>query len=142
MPISDDYLGSHRFFVSLGGAAPADGFTSVGALVQNNETISWKHGMDPHVRKAPGRLSWEDITLERVYNDNDAFALWRQSIIDGKSDRRDIVIEFKDLAGTTRRGYTLSQCFPTRWELPALDANGSNSAMEKITVAFESVIAN
>ena len=140
MPLSDEYLGSHRFYVTLGGSAPADGFTSVSPIVSMTETISFKHGMDPWVRKAPGRVQWEDITLERIYCGDDAFAQWRESIVNGASDRRDIVIEYQDAAGGTKKTYQLMQCFPVRWELPGLDASGSNGAMEKITLAVESVI--
>lgn len=139
MPISDEYLGSHRFFVSLGGAAPADGFTTVSAIISVTEPITFKHGMDPYVRKAPGRVTWEDITLERVYCGDDAFAAWRDSIVNGSTDRRDVVIEFQDAAGGMKKSYTLSSCFPVRWELPGLDATGSNSAIERITLAVESV---
>ena len=141
MPVSDEYLGSHRFFVSLGGAAPADGFTTVSAIISTTEPITFKHGMDPYVRKNPGRIAWEDITMERVFCGDDAFAQWRSSIINGSTDRRDIVIEYQDASGGMRKTYTLSNCFPTRWELPGLDATGSNNAIDRITVCTESVFS-
>lgn len=142
MPISDDYLGSHRFYVSLDGNAPADGFTTVSAIISVTETISFKHGMDPWVRKAPGRVQWEDITLERIYCGDDSFAQWREQIVNGSSDRRNITIEYQDPAGGTKKTYLLNQCFPVRWELPGLDATGSNGAIERITIAVESVISS
>lgn len=142
MPISDDYLGSHRFYVALDGNAPADGFTTVSAIISVTETITFKHGMDPWVRKAPGRVQWEDITLERIYCGDDAFAQWREQIVNGSSDRRNITIEYQDAAGGTKKTYLLQQSFPVRWELPGLDATGSNGAIERITLAVESVITS
>lgn len=139
MGLTDTYLGSHRFRITLGGAAPVDGFTSISPIVSVTETISFKHGQDPHVRKAAGRIHWEDVTLERIYCGDDAFAGWRASILQGNSDRRDITIEYQDNAGNTLKTFTLHQVFPVRWELPGLDATGSAGALERITVAAESV---
>jgi len=140
MPETDQYLGSHRFYVALDSNVPADGFTTVSPIISVTETITFKHGMDPWVRKAAGRISWEDITLERVYCADDAFAQWREQIVQGSSDRRTITIEFQDNSAGTKKTYILHQCFPVRWELPGLDASGSSGAMERITVAVESVI--
>jgi len=141
MAITDDYLGSHRFFVSLDGAAPADGFTTVSAIISVTEAITFKHGMDPWVRKAAGRVSWEDITLERIYCGDDAFAAWREDLVNGKANRKSVVIEFQDAAAVMKKTYQLHECFPVRWELPGLDATGSNSAIERIVLSVESVIA-
>lgn len=142
MPVTDDYLGSHRFYVALDGNAPADGFTTVSPIVSMTEAITFKHGMDAWVRKAPGRVQWEDITLERIYCGDDAFAEWREKIVNGESSRRNVTIEYQDAAGGTKKSYQLISCFPVRWELPGLDASGSNSAIERITLAVESVITS
>lgn len=141
MAETNDYLGSHRFYVTLGGAAPADGFTSVSPIISVSEPITFKHGMDSGVRKLPGRIMWEDVTLERVYCGDDAFAQWRDELVNGTATRKDVVIEFQDATGTTKKSYTLLQCFPVRWELPGLDANASNAAIEKIQLCVEGVMA-
>ncbi|MBK9649017.1 MAG: phage tail protein [Deltaproteobacteria bacterium] len=36
--------------------------------------------------------------------------------------------------------YTLIAAYPSKWELPELDAGGSNTAVEKITLSVENVI--
>jgi len=97
--------------------------------------------MDPWVRKAAGRVSWEDITLERIYCGDDAFAAWREDLVNGKANRKSVVIEFQDAAAVMKKTYQLHECFPVRWELPGLDATGSNSAIERIVLSVESVIA-
>jgi phage tail-like protein len=141
MADTDQYLGSHRFFVALDGAAPVDGFTTVSAIISVTEAITFKHGMDPWIRKAAGRVHWEDVTFERVYCADDAFAMWREDLVNGKANRKSITVEFQDAAAVTKKTYQLMNCFPVRWELPGLDATGSNSAIERITVCVESVIA-
>ena len=49
--------------------------------------MEYMHGTDPYVRKNPGRVTFEDVTLERVYNGLDDFYVWRQEIerVDPKS---------------------------------------------------------
>jgi phage tail-like protein len=141
MPNTDEYLGSHRFYVALDNNAPADGFTTVSPIISMTEAITFKHGQDPWVRKAPGRVQWEDITLERVYCGDDSFAQWREQIVNGSSDRRTVTIEFQNNSALTKKTYTLINCFPVRWELPGLDASGSQGAMERITLCVESVMS-
>lgn len=138
---TNNYIGSFQFRVTVQGINdPLDGFIKVSPVVSSTENIDFKHGLDRTVRKSPGRTSFEDITLERVYSGLDEFSMWRQSIVDGKIDRREVSIEYLQRDDTVVRKYTLIAAYPSKWEMPELDAGGSNTAVEKITLAVENVI--
>ena len=83
-------------------------FTRVSGVVSQSEQMEFMQGTDPFVMKAPGRSSFEDVTLERVYNGQDAFYKWRHA-------------------------------WPSRWEMPELDASGSGPAIERITLTVREV---
>ena len=119
---------------------PLDGFIKVSALTSTTENIQFKHGLDRSVRKAPGRTNFEDITLERVYSGLDEFAQWRENIVNGNIDRRTVSIEFLRNDGTMVRKYSLYNAYPCKWVLPAMDAGGSNTAVEQITLSAERVV--
>ena len=138
---TNNYIGSFQFRVKVEGINdPLDGFIKVSPVVSTTENMDFKHGLDRTVRKSPGRTTFEDITLERVYSGLDEFSLWRQTIVDGKIDRREVSIEYLQRDDTVVRKYTLIAAYPSKWELPELDAGGSNTAVEKITLSVENVI--
>lgn len=138
---TNKYIGSFQFRVTVQGINdPLDGFVKVSPIVSSTENLEFKHGLDRSVRKAPGRTMFEDVTLERVYSGLDEFSIWRQSIVDGTVDRREVSIEYLRNNDEVVRKYTLISAYPSKWELPELDAGGSNTAVEKITLSVESVI--
>jgi phage tail-like protein len=138
---TNNYIGSFQFRVKVEGINdPLDGFIKVSPVVSTTENMDFKHGLDRTVRKSPGRTTFEDITLERVYSGLDEFSLWRQTVVDGKTDRREVSIEYLQRDDTVVRKYVLIAAYPSKWELPELDAGGSNTAVEKITLSVENVI--
>jgi phage tail-like protein len=135
------YIGSFQFRVTVEGINdPLDGFIKVSSIVSTTENIEFKHGLDANVRKAPGRTTFEDITLERVYSGLDEFAAWRESIVNGTIDRRTVSIEYLRNDGTLVRKYSLYNAYPNKWELPEMDAGGSNTAVERVTLSVEKVV--
>lgn len=138
---TNNYIGSFHFRVTVEGINdPIDGFLKVGAITTTTENVDFKHGMDMSVRKAPGRTTYEDVVLERVYSGLDEFYAWRQGIEAGNIDRRTVSIEFLRPDHSTMRRYVLLNAYPSKWELPAMDASGSQTAVEKITMAVEKVL--
>ncbi len=138
---TNNYIGSFHFRVTVEGINdPLDGFIKVSAIKSTTEAMDFKHGLDMSVRKAPGRTLYEDVTLERVYSGLDEFHAWRKAIEAGQIDRRTVSIEFLRPDHTTVRRYVLLNAFPREWELPEMDAGGSNTAVERITLAVEQVL--
>lgn len=138
---TNNYVGTFHFRVKIEGINdPLDGFLKCSSITSSTENITFKHGLDRAVRKSPGRTNVEDIVLERVYSGLDEFAQWRQQIVDGAIDRRTVSIEYLKPDGTVVRRYELYYAYPSKWELPAMDAGSSNAAVEKITLAVERVV--
>lgn len=138
---TNNYMGSFQFRVTIEGINdPLDGFIKVSPITSTTENIDFKHGLDSNVRKAPGRTTFEDVTLERVYSGLDELSVWREAIVNGNIDRRTVSIEYLRNDGSVVRKYSLYNCYPNKWELPEMDAGGSNTAVEKITFSVEKVV--
>ena len=138
---TNNYIGSFQFRVTVEGINdPLDGFIKVSAVTSTTENINFKHGLDRSIRSAPGSTKYEDITLDRVYSGLDEFAQWRESIVNGNVDRRTVSIEYLRNDGSMVRKYSLYNAYPSKWVLPALDAGGSSSAVEQITLSAERVV--
>jgi len=114
-------------------------FTRVSGIVSNSEAMEYMQGTDSFVRKNPGRVTFEDVTLERVYNGQDDFYTWRRSIEDGGTEKKPVQIYMKDRQLQIVRHMTLVEAWPVRWELPELDASGSGAATERITLSVQRV---
>ena len=139
---TNNYIGSYHFRITVEGINdPLDGFIKISPIRSVTEQVEFKHGLDRSVRKNPGRTNFENVVLERVYSGLDEFSAWRQNIVDGNIDRRTVSIEYLKPDGVTVvRRYEMYNCYPCEWELPELDAGGSNAAIEKITVCTERVV--
>jgi phage tail-like protein len=142
--LTDQYKNAFNFEITFTGYEDGSGinqaFTRCSGIVSNSEAMEYMHGTDPYVRKNPGRVTFEDVTLERVYNGQDAFYAWRKLIENGGSEKYDVEVYMMDRAGNEVRHMTLVQAWPIRWELPELDASGSGPASERITLSIESVV--
>lgn len=114
-------------------------FTRCSGIVSTSEPMEYMQGTDAYVRKNPGRVTFEDVTLERVYNGLDDFYTWRKEIENGATTKYAVQIYMKDRQGQDVRHMTLIQAWPIRWELPELDASGSGPATERITLSIEKV---
>ncbi len=139
----DNYIGAWNFRVKIDDVTGDvnQGFTRVSGVVSTSEPMEFMHGVDPYVRKAPGRSSFEDVQMERIYNGLDAFYEWRLAIEEGDVVRRDITIEMLKPSGDVVRTMKCINAYPSRWELPEMDTSGSSGAIERITLTVERVIS-
>lgn len=139
----DSYVGAWNFRVKIDEITGDvnQGFVRVSGVVSTSELMEFMHGIDPYVRRAPGRAQFEDMRLERVYNGTDAFYEWRLSIEEGTITRRDVTVELLKADGTPVRTMKCINAFPSRWELPDMETTGSSGALERITLTVERVIS-
>jgi phage tail-like protein len=140
---TESYHNAFCFEVKIAGIADNNvnqAFTRVSGIVSQSEMMEFMQGTDPFVRKSPGRVSFEDISLERVWNGSDAFYAWRRAIETGGTQTRDVQVIMKTRNLDEVRAMTLVEAWPSRWELPELDASGANAATERITLTVLEVI--
>jgi phage tail-like protein len=138
---TDNYIGAFNFRVSIPRYASDinQAFVRVSGVVSTSEPMEFAHGTDPYVRKSVGRTTYEDVTLERIYNGVDSFYEWRMQIEAGSVERHDVKIELLKPDGTVSRTMICRGAWPSRWELPEMDASGSQGATERIGLTVENV---
>jgi phage tail-like protein len=137
---TDNYVGTHNFQVKIEGIDVINTeFVSISGVVSESEEIEFMHGTDPYVRKSAGRVTYEPVTLERVYKGVDDFYGWRLEVENGNIERRDVTITMMDSAFRAIRAMTLEKAWPSKWEMPDMDASSSGPAIERITLCVERV---
>ena len=137
----DNYIGAFNFKVSIDEIEVENSkFISVSGVVSSSETMEFMHGDDRYVMKQPGRASFEDIELKRIYQQVDAFYEWRVQIENGNIQRKNVTISLMlpDMS-TVVRTMTIMDCYPSKWELPPMDASSSEAAVETITLTCSHV---
>jgi phage tail-like protein len=135
MPQSDPYK-AFNFRVKWDGQYVA-GVEKVSGLVQRTEVTEYREGGDPDVvRRAAGRTSYDDITLERGVTSDQTFLQWATQSVH-ENIHKDIVIELFDEAGNAVLGYIVRRCFVVKYEGPALNAESNDVAIERLTLANE-----
>jgi phage tail-like protein len=133
-----------RFRVKWDGRYVA-GVSSVSPLRRTTEVITYRSGSEPSLsRKAPGRTSFDPITLERGVTHDPAFEEWANKVwrlggeVSLANFRKDIVIEFLNEAGQVAKAYLVYRCWPSEYQaLPQLDANATEVAIEKLVLEHE-----
>ncbi len=134
--------GGHYFTLSLGGAETAGFFREVDGIASENEvvthTTSDAQGKS-QVQKFPGQIKWNNITLKRGVDSNNALWTWRQQVINGQiaEARKEVTITVIDWSGTTVVTYNFINAWPCRYSAPGLSAGGNEVMVEEIEIAHE-----
>jgi phage tail-like protein len=105
---TDNYIGNYQFVVQIDDINEVNQtFVRVSGVVSNTEAMEFMQGTDPYVRKGVGRTSWEEVTLERVYNGADEFYDWCIQIENGDISRRNVTVCLLKLNGEQAREMTM-----------------------------------
>jgi len=137
----DNYIGAFNFKVTIDGVEVENSkFVSVSGIVSTSETMEFMQGDDRFVMKQPGRAMFEDVELKRVYQQVDSFYQWREYIERGIVDRKLITVSLMlpDME-TVVRTMSIHDAYPSKWELPPMDASSSEAAIETITITCSHV---
>src|SRR2546421_645555 len=84
----DPYRG-FNFVVEIDGLTQG-GFQECSGLDVTTDPVDYREGADKvnHVRKIPGLNKYTAITLKRGITDSDVLWKWRQTVIEGKPERK------------------------------------------------------
>src|ERR1700682_4878247 len=118
-----DFNLSHKFNVEI------DGVTVGG--------VHRVDGLDMITHFRPGRQKPGRVTIERDWSSTKEFFNWRQTVINGKVERKSVSIIFMNDAGEESMRVNLFDCYPTKWKGPALNAKTSAHATESIEILYE-----
>lgn len=138
-PHRPDPYGGYNFFVEWNGIIHA-GFQKCSGLDSTQSAGEYREGTDPLTkRKLPGLNTYSNITLERGITNNDELWKWRQNLMQGTADRRDISIVLLNDQGEEKIRWNLSYCWPSSWKAPGLDATADGAAIETLELVHEGI---
>jgi len=134
--------GAHYFKINLGGAEAAGFFKEIDGIGSEHEVVVHTTGDASGksvVQKYPGQLKWNNITLKRGVDANNALWTWRKQVIDGQvvQARKECKIEVINWKGETVVTYSFVNAWPCRYSAPGLSAGGNEVMVEEIEIAHE-----
>jgi phage tail-like protein len=128
-----------NFLVELDGISQA-GFQECSGLDASTDSVDYREGNDPnHVRKLPGLNKYSPISLKRGITDSDELWKWRQTVIDGKPERKNGSVVLLDETGAERIRWNFSNAWPSKWTGPAFNSTGNGVAVEALELTHEEV---
>jgi phage tail-like protein len=132
----DPYRG-FNFRVEIDGIQQA-GFQEVSGLDSSTSSVDYREGTDPkHVRKLPALNTVSAISLKRGITDSDELWKWRQTVIDGKAERKNGSIVLMDTTGAEKLRWNFSNAWPSKWTGPAFNATSTAVAVETLEITHE-----
>ena len=139
-----DPLEEFSFQVDWGGTRT--GMLRVSPVKLTTSVVIHRDGSNPEFssQKMPGLTTYEPVTLEREIVPEDAdFWMWTNQVLSegggGGGYKRDINIRLLDGQHNPIVVVSLRNCWPSAYEaLPALNAEGSGVAIERLTLEYDS----
>lgn len=133
----DPYKG-FNFLVEIDGITVA-GFSECSGLTTRTDVIEYREGADKRnsVRKLPGLTHYDAIVLKRGLTQDKSLWKWRQSIVNGVIDRRNLSIVLLDDARQPQASFKIADGWPSKWEGPALNAKANEVAIETLEIVHE-----
>ena len=91
------------------------------------------------IKKIPGTLKWNDITLKQGLTDNMDMWKWRKLVEEGKvtEARANGSIVMYDTAGKPMARWNLTNCWPSKLTGPAGKADGNEVAVQELVLTHE-----
>jgi phage tail-like protein len=137
--MTDPYRG-FNFLVEIDGITEA-GFRECSGLDASTDPVDYREGTDPlHVRKLTGLNKYSPITLKRGITDSDKLWKWRQTVIDGKTERKNLSIVLLNEAREEKWRWNLRNAFPTKWTGPTFNATSNEVAVETLEITHEEMV--
>ncbi len=128
-----------RFRVEIDGIQQA-GFSECSGLGSRIAVIEYREGGEPaRVRKLPGRISYNDITLRWGITNSRELWDWFHAALNGQVDRRNVSIVLMDDAGVDVVRWRAVEAWPARWDGPTLSAMGNAIAIDSLTLTCEEI---
>ena len=130
---------SFNFRVEIDGITQA-GFQECSGLDSQTASIDFRLGDDPmHVRKLTGLNTFSAISLKRGVTDSDELWKWRQTVVDGKAERRNGSIVLMDDKGAEKVRWNFSNAWPSKWTGPSFNSTGNSVAVESLEITHEEI---
>jgi len=141
--ITEDPLLGFNFLLELEGAI-AGYFTECNGIGSENEVVEHKvvdkQGHEV-VRKIPGRLKWQDISLKRGITSDMQIWEWRDSVVQGDMPgaRKNCTITMLDRNYNPVAVWHFMNAWPSKVSGPSLKADSNEFGIEEVTIVHEGV---
>ena len=117
-------------------------FRECSGLGSENEVVEYKASGPKGefiIKKVPGRMKWNNITLKRGITDAMDMWQWRKMVEQGDvaSARANGSITMMDTTGKPIAKWTLLNCWPSKLTGPAGKADGNEVAVQELTLTHE-----
>ena len=134
-----DQFGSFNFLVEIDGITRAafhevTGFDSTIDVIEHREG-----GENTTLRKLPGMTKYSNIVLKWGVTDDVQLYQWHRSVVTGEIQRRNGSIVLLNRAGTEVARWNFVRAWPTKYDAPDLNAEGTDVAIETLELAHEGV---
>jgi phage tail-like protein len=136
-----DSLVGFKFSLDLQGTAKGY-FKEVSGIGSEHELIEDKlttdKGID-FIKKLPGRLKWNDVTLKRGITDNMDIWEWRKLAEDGDMSkaRKDCSIIMYDRAGKPQARWNFVAAWPSKVTGPEAKSDSNDIGIEEMVLVHE-----
>jgi phage tail-like protein len=135
--VRTDPYRSFNFLVEMDGITQA-GFRECSGLDVATDAVDYREGGDPsHVRKLPGLNTYSALTLARGITDSPELWKWRQTVIDGKVERKNGSVILLDVTGVERLRWNFTNAWPSKWTGPSFNATDNSVAVETLEITIE-----
>ena len=136
-----DPLVSAFFTIDFGGKV-AGAFRECTGLGSENEVVEYKASGDKGkfvMKKIPGRMKWNNITLKRGITANMDMWKWRQKVEDGKvtEARLNGSVVMHDQDGTPIARWNFFNAWPSKLTGPAANATNNEVGIEELEITHE-----
>ncbi|GAB4574796.1 MAG: phage tail protein [Anaerolineae bacterium] len=123
--------------------------SKISALKRTSEVVEFREGGDPStVRKMPGQVKFEPLTIERGLTHDAAFMQWANKVwnygaglgaeVSLRDFRKDIIIELYNEAGQVVMAWKVYRCWVSEYTAaPELDASANAVAIESMVIQHE-----
>jgi len=126
-----------NFLVEIDGITQA-GFSEVSGLDSSTPSVDYRQGdYKGGNAKLQGITTFSPITLKRGVTVDGQLYAWRQTVIDGKTERKNGSIVLLDEKGEEKIRWNFSNAWPSKWTGPALNATSTAVGIETLEITHE-----
>ena len=134
-----DPFGNYNFLVEIDGITRAafqecSGFDSTIDVIEHREG-----GENTTPRKFPGQTKYSNISLKWGLTDSRELYDWHRQVVNGDIERKNGSIVLLDRKGEEVLRWNFFRAWPTKWDGPDLNAEGTDAAIEMLELAHEGV---
>lgn len=135
----DDPYAASNFVVQIDGISVA-GFSEVSGLSTETDVIEYRNGdEDITVRKLPGLRKFTNISLKRGMTKSLDLWKWRQTVMQGKTERKSGTIILQDEGRKQALKWEFKAGWPSKWEGPSLNAKNNEVSIETMEITCEDI---